>query len=1659
MKKFLLLGFYLFFSNLSQAQLYGNEWINFSQDYYKIKIAREGIYRIDYNTLQSIGFPLSSINPQYIQLWINGKEQPIIVSGEEDFKFDAPDYIEFYGTYNDGKLDAPLFNAGEQPHQYMSLYSDTAVYFLTISFSTPGKRVTEYYSNNYTGKVAAKYYWQNEIKYWSTDGEWFDGLPYSDAGFYSEYSQGEGWNKTVTGSGISIPLKIDNIYKNGPKPFLSFLGHSRANNRNPGAIDIDGFNNGFKLVLQPTNVTIFEKKIYGYDKYNFDDSIEFNDLNTGITYFNFSSYYLSKSKHSLSYVKLSYPRLFDLSNESILSFTCSDSYSLLSLKNYSNTKFAPYLYDITNGFKVKGDLAGNDLKFNLPTSGNSERKYLINDATDIIFIDIKNISHFAFKEIVYQSGQNYLIITNPKLDSGATAYKTFLESNIGGNFIPVLTYTDQIYNQFYYGYKHPEALKNLVKYFINKSLNNIQYLLILGKGHVYNVTRYNNSIDDAYNLVPTYGSPPSDYYFSSGFNGSILEPLIPTGRIPARTNKEIQKYLNKLSSNNQIGYLEWKKRILQLGGGSSNTEVKWFSSILDNYYNIMKESFWGASRLMYTKNDPSAIDTSLTDKIQNSINEGYSLIDYFGHGAAEATDVSLGNPKKLKNFNKYPVFYLNGCVLGNVFNGSSLAEDYLFAENKGALGWIAGTAFGDVTTLDGYSKILHANLTKYPGKSIAQSIGQTIKTFQVSSSAANNSQCRQMIYLGEPSLKIFNAENPDYSVNKKSCSILPKDITADADSFIISFTVDNLALATLDSFNINIYQKYPDNIEKLALRKKVENIPNNKNFEFWIKINKSNNLAGLNYFTILIDSGNTINEQMPSGESNNQTTFQNYFPSNRAIALLPPANSIVNNTQVTLIAQLLSSSNNQKIIFELDTTNLFDSPKKQTSIITNSSILKQAVFSLMPFDSIDYYWRVKVDDGTQNNSWSISTFTMIYNSPEGWSQGYWQKFMDSKQDNIRLYPDKISSFLTYQSNKYDLYSGKKNPNAGPSIWQSYHPLFFYYVTNGITVTAINSKNEDRLFKNSKYNLTSSSNPWWPVGTSQFFYKYYEPKGIAKSCGYGFNTNLKEDRDSLIYFLNNVPNDHYLMVTFGNNTGIKQWEDTLFKAFEQFGAFGIRSVGENEPYTLISRRNAPPSSVFEKIPDYSSTIPADQQNITSTINLDILSSKGSLTSNLIGPASKWNTMYSSLSKSDSDSDKVIFEIYGINKLRDDSLLIDGIKTNTSDLSLIDAKKYPFIRIKAILRDSTNKTPQMIKRWTVLYDGIPEGLVNTDISNYINKDTLDEGDSLHIKIAFQNISKLNMDSILVTINEINSNNIITEFYTKKFKPLISNDHLIIDEKIPTKNKSNSNSIQIIFNPNNAQPELYAFNNSYQFNYFVINDNKNPYLDVVFDGRHITNQEIVSPSPEITITAVDENKFFFLNDPSYFKIKLKEPGSLNFRELDVTTDTFAFVPSKGPNDKSKLVFSPLNLKDGIYELSVSVRDAKGNFSSDEDYNISFRVITKSTLTNIYPYPNPFTTKTKFIFTLTGEKVPEYFKISVISVSGTVVKEITLDDLGPINIGNNITKYEWDGTDTYGDKLANGVYLYKVTAKLNGKDIELSETAGDAFFKKGYGKLYIMR
>jgi flagellar hook assembly protein FlgD len=92
----------------------------------------------------------------------------------------------------------------------------------------------------------------------------------------------------------------------------------------------------------------------------------------------------------------------------------------------------------------------------------------------------------------------------------------------------------------------------------------------------------------------------------------------------------------------------------------------------------------------------------------------------------------------------------------------------------------------------------------------------------------------------------------------------------------------------------------------------------------------------------------------------------------------------------------------------------------------------------------------------------------------------------------------------------------------------------------------------------------------------------------------------------------------------------------------------------------------------------------------------------------------------------------------------------------------------------------------------------------------------------------------------------------------------------------------------------------------------------------------------------------------------------------------------------------------------------------------------------------------------------VPQNMRIHILTITGKIVREITIDELGPLHVGRNITEFKWDGTDMYGNKLANGVYLYRVLTNLNGKSLDKftqESKATDKYFNKGYGKMVLIR
>ena len=143
MKK-LVFVFTLLFTLPTLSQPFGNEWIDDSQNYYKIPIAENGVYRISFQTLLAAGVPVTSVDPNNYQLFAKGEEIPLYIDGESDGVFDVIDYLEFYGEKNDGWLDTALYEGRtNQPNPYYSLINDTLNYFLTWNSSANNLRYQE----------------------------------------------------------------------------------------------------------------------------------------------------------------------------------------------------------------------------------------------------------------------------------------------------------------------------------------------------------------------------------------------------------------------------------------------------------------------------------------------------------------------------------------------------------------------------------------------------------------------------------------------------------------------------------------------------------------------------------------------------------------------------------------------------------------------------------------------------------------------------------------------------------------------------------------------------------------------------------------------------------------------------------------------------------------------------------------------------------------------------------------------------------------------------------------------------------------------------------------------------------------------------------------------------------------------------------------------------------------------------------------------------------------------------------------------------------------------------------------------------------------------------------------------------------------------------
>ncbi|MSR83960.1 MAG: hypothetical protein EXS58_13720 [Candidatus Latescibacteria bacterium] len=135
-----------------------SEWYDPGRPWVKVYADEDALFRVDPAWLDSLGVALGTIDPRTFQVFYLGQEQAIRVHGEQDGSFDAPDYLLFFGQY---RRDAYK--------DFENLYGRRNTYWLTWG-GAPGKRLQEHSGAPVHGYPVSPWKWttahfEQDIRY------------------------------------------------------------------------------------------------------------------------------------------------------------------------------------------------------------------------------------------------------------------------------------------------------------------------------------------------------------------------------------------------------------------------------------------------------------------------------------------------------------------------------------------------------------------------------------------------------------------------------------------------------------------------------------------------------------------------------------------------------------------------------------------------------------------------------------------------------------------------------------------------------------------------------------------------------------------------------------------------------------------------------------------------------------------------------------------------------------------------------------------------------------------------------------------------------------------------------------------------------------------------------------------------------------------------------------------------------------------------------------------------------------------------------------------------------------------------------------------------------------------------------------------------------
>jgi uncharacterized repeat protein (TIGR01451 family) len=684
----------------------------------KISVRSEGWYRVTGAELVGAGLDANA-DARSLQLYAEGIEQPLLITGRGFGPLAATDTIQFYGT----GVDTP--------------YSDTRVYWL-VAGTRPGKRIatidaTNSGTPNDTQGFLATVMHEDRTTYFATllNGE-------DNDNFFGAGVTTEPVDQTVTvsnhASNSALPVTAD-IALQGATDGQAHRVSVTFNGASIGEMDFSG------LVLATKTFPI-------------DSSL----LQEGANTFTLTALEGDNDVSLVQSIALHYPHTFT-ADQNWLEATVNAG-APVHIGGFTSTQI--HVVDITDPRAVvvlngTVKLEGSTYGVSFTTHTGAPAGHTLLAFTDDQIAEPAALTYHAADTLAAQPQRGDLLyISHPDFVASLAPLKQLRESQ--QHQVGIVT-IDEIFDAYNFGERSPYAIK---EFLLQAAAQPKKPAAVLFVGDASLDPR--NYLGFGYlDLVPTRlietqaFKTASDDWFSDFQSTGFA--TIPTGRLPVRTAAEAALTVKKIVDYEQgVDAGTWNQQALVVADANEGSD---FSNNAQNAASTLSSTL-AVNTILAEGEDPDAVRT----QILSGLNEGALLVNYNGHGSTEQWSFSDllddSSAAGLSNGQKLPVYLLMDCLNGffqDVYT-QSLAESLILSPNGGAVAVWASSGFTNAQPQGFLNQAILNNLTQ----NRAVALGSAV--LAAKSGVADPDVRRTWILFGDPLLKLHFTTTPSNSNNR-----------------------------------------------------------------------------------------------------------------------------------------------------------------------------------------------------------------------------------------------------------------------------------------------------------------------------------------------------------------------------------------------------------------------------------------------------------------------------------------------------------------------------------------------------------------------------------------------------------------------------------------------------------------------------------------------------------------------------------------------------------------------------------------------------------------------------------------------------------------------------------------------------------------------------